>query len=264
VSRVTPAVRGARLAVSMFTAWRVDVEPPDRAEARWAMTFLPVVGLGLGILAAGAGWAVRETTINDATPVFASVVAILVLTLATRAMHLDGLADTVDGLGSLRPPDEALDIMRRGDTGPMGVVALVLVLILQIGALATCLTAGHMTLAVVVAVVTGRVAAVLSLTPRTPGVGDGLGALFAGTVPRLVAFGWAAVVTAGAFTYGNYDDRGGGPGGLHAAIAVVLGLAVAHVLRAKAVRRLGGVNGDVLGAQVEVATMVVLFVLALS
>jgi adenosylcobinamide-GDP ribazoletransferase len=258
------AVRGARLAVSLFTTWRVDVPPPDRDEARWAMTFLPVVGLALGVAAAAAGWAVRETTINDATPVFASVVAILVLALATRAMHLDGLADTVDGLGSLKPPDEALDVMRRGDTGPMGVVALVFVLVLQVGALATCLTAGHMTLAVVVAVVTGRVAAVLSATPSTPGLAGGMGALVAGSVPRFVALGWAAVVTGGAFAYGTFDDRGGGPGGLHAAVAVGLGLAAAHLLRARAVRRLGGVNGDVLGAQVEVATTVVLFVLALS
>ena len=58
-----------------------------------------------------------------------SVVA--VLAVGTRALHLDGLADTVDGFGSGWDRERALAVMRRGDIGPMGVTALVLVLGLQ-------------------------------------------------------------------------------------------------------------------------------------
>ena len=64
----------------------------------------------------------------------ALVVGLLVvgtLALGTRAMHLDGLADTVDGLGSGWDRQRALEVMRRGDIGPMGVVALVIMLGLQ-------------------------------------------------------------------------------------------------------------------------------------
>jgi adenosylcobinamide-GDP ribazoletransferase len=256
--------RGLRLAVSLFTVWRVDVPEPTREDAARAMALLPLVGLAVGLVAAAATEAVRLMTPNDATPVFSAVAGIAALALLSRGLHLDGLADTADGLGSLRPADEALAVMRRGDVGPLGVVTLVLTLVLQIGALATCVTVGRATYAFVTAVVTGRVAAVLSATPRTPGAGGGLGSLVAGSVSRRVALGWAALLTVAAYVAGTFDDRRGWRGGTHAALAVVLGLAFAHLLRHRIVRRLGGVNGDAFGAQVEVATTVALFVSALS
>ena len=58
------------------------------------------------------------------------------LALLTRGLHLDGLADLADGLGSGQPAATALDIMRRSDIGPFGTVTLVLVLLTQVAALA--------------------------------------------------------------------------------------------------------------------------------
>ena len=72
----------------------------------------------LGWLAGRTGW----------PPLLAGLVVVAVLALGTRALHLDGLADTVDGLGSGRDRERSLEIMRRGDVGPMGVIALLLVL----------------------------------------------------------------------------------------------------------------------------------------
>ncbi|NEC49139.1 adenosylcobinamide-GDP ribazoletransferase, partial [Actinospica acidiphila] len=54
----------------------------------------------------------------------------------TRGLHLDGLADTADGLGSGRPAEDALRIMKQSDVGPFGVLTLVLVLLVQVAALA--------------------------------------------------------------------------------------------------------------------------------
>jgi adenosylcobinamide-GDP ribazoletransferase len=250
--------RGLRLAVSLFTAWRVDVPEPTREDARWAMTFLPLVGLALGLVAALVTLASRQLVPWREATLLAATLGIAVPAYLSRGLHLDGLADTADGLASLRPPAEAVAVMRRGDVGPAGVLTLVLVLLLQVGALAGCVSGGHATEALVLAVTCGRVAALLSVTPRTPAVPGGLGALVAGTVPRAVAFGWAALLVAGAYAAGAIDDRGGWRGGTRDAAAVVLALAAAHLLRARAVRRLGGVTGDVLGAQVEVATTVTL------
>jgi adenosylcobinamide-GDP ribazoletransferase len=109
------------------------VHDPDRRTAGWAMVLAPVAVVPLALLAG----LVHAT--GGAAGVPALVRGLLVvgtLALGTRAMHLDGLADTVDGLGASWNSDRALEVMRRGDVGPMGAVALVVVVGLQAAALA--------------------------------------------------------------------------------------------------------------------------------
>ena len=81
----------------------------------------------------------RPAGTDDGAPrrrLLGAVLAVAVLGLLTGGLHLDGLADTADGLASRRPREEALTIMRQGDTGPLGVAALVLAVLLQVTALA--------------------------------------------------------------------------------------------------------------------------------
>jgi adenosylcobinamide-GDP ribazoletransferase len=90
-----------------------------------------------------------------------------------------------------------------------------------------------------------------------------MGALVAGTVSRPVAVLWTLVVGAGAAAYGRFDTEvGSNAGAIRGVVAVVLALAVAWIVRRHAVRRFGGVTGDVLGALCEIATMVSLLVTA--
>ena len=82
------------------------------------------------------------------------------LALLSRGLHLDGLADLADGLGSGQPAAAALDIMRRSDIGPLGTVTLILTLLIQVAALSQAESAGHGRgpAALIAAVVTGRLA----------------------------------------------------------------------------------------------------------
>ena len=115
------------------------------------MAWAPVIGLLLGAAAAAVLWVLPAST---GTPgrCSAAVIAMAVLALLTRGLHLDGLADLADGLGSRQPAGDALAIMKRSDIGPFGVVALVLTLLVQVAALARAEALGRGVTAVIAAV----------------------------------------------------------------------------------------------------------------
>ncbi len=253
-----------RAALGLFTVIPVKAGPGiGRDEAARAVLWLPVVGALLAVPAGGVLLAVQAG--GQATPrrLLAAALAVGVLALLTGGLHLDGLADTVDGLGSRRPRDEALAVMRRSDVGPFGVAALVFVVLIQVTALATVSPRWPSVAALAAAVITGRVAVVLATGPGSPAARpDGFGALVAGaTVTRARAVAGVALiaVVAAAASLGW-----GWPGALRGVAAAAAGLLAADLLRRAAKRRLGGMTGDVFGALIEVSTTTVLLVLALA
>jgi len=224
------------------------------------MAAAPGVGLVVGLAAAAVGTALSAL---GAGPLIAAVGAVAVPPALTRGLHLDGLADTADALGSGKPPEQALRIMKQSDIGPFGVIVLVLVLLAQTAALASSYGHGRVYggTAVVVAAVAGRTAITLAcregVTAARP---EGLGAAVAGVLPAGTARGTALVVTVLAATAGLPF---GGLTGLRAGVAVALGLVCAELLLRRCGRRFGGVTGDVLGALCETAVTAALLVLAL-
>ncbi|MEV4121210.1 adenosylcobinamide-GDP ribazoletransferase [Micromonospora sp. NPDC049645] len=247
---------GARLAVTTFTTLPVRAGRIDRPVAGTAMALAPVVGALLGALLTG----VLLLAAGLAPPLVAAGVTVGAAALLTRGLHLDGLADTVDALGSYRRGAAALEIMKKPDVGPFGVVALVVVLLVQAAALAdlagrswpACLAA------VVAATAAGRFGVTLACRRSVPAARpDGLGALVAGTVgPVALAAGGLAVVLLAVPAVPGRPWQG--------PLAVVAAIAVALALLTHVVRRLGGITGDVLGATVEVVTTLVYLGLVLS
>ena len=130
-------LEGPRLAVTLLTAIPLRSrggEPYPDSAWRSAMAWAPAVGLLLGGAAAGVLW--LFTRPMDSGPLLAAALAVAALALLTRGMHLDGLADLADGLGSGKPAAAALAVMKRSDIGPFGVVTVVLTLLVQVAALA--------------------------------------------------------------------------------------------------------------------------------
>ncbi len=271
-----PRWAAARLAVSMFSIIPVpsSADPPagdaplDEGLASRAVRWLPAVGLLLAAPAAALMLVVGASGTDGGVlrRLLGAVLAIALLGLLTGGLHLDGLADTVDGLASRRPRDQALEIMRRGDTGPLGVAALVFAVLLQVTALAA-LAAASERLAVaglLLGAVTARTAVVVATGPAFPAARPGgFGALVAGrTAPRdclLAAFALLVAAATAGLLLGGTALAVRLPAA--ATAGLLTGLAVARGARS----RLGGLTGDVFGAIVEIsmaATLVAVVVAA--
>jgi adenosylcobinamide-GDP ribazoletransferase len=266
---------GLRLSVTLLTVIPLRgaaAEPedgaraPDRATVAAAMTWAPAVGLLLGVLAAAVLVAADHPA--GAGPLTAAALAVACLALLSRGLHLDGLADLADGLGSGRPAPAALDIMRRSDIGPLGTVTLILTLLTQVAALSQAEAAGdgRGPAALITAAVTSRLALTWACRRGVPAARqDGLGALVAGAVrlaiPVVITLVTVAAAVAAVVISAVVIDE---PLGWTLPLAVVAGLAAAFAVQRHAVSRLGGITGDVLGALAEVATAVTLVVAAMG
>ncbi|MGW3320467.1 adenosylcobinamide-GDP ribazoletransferase, partial [Streptomyces fungicidicus] len=156
---------GLRFAFGTLTALPVRVARWDRPAARAGMLCAPVAGLAVGVLAAAVGLLLL---LLGAGALLAAVATVAVPAALTRGLHLDGLADTADGLGSAKPAGDALRIMKQSDIGPFGVLTLVLVLLAQTAALAQAYGGSWArgALAAVVAAVVARLALTLAARDR--------------------------------------------------------------------------------------------------
>lgn len=234
---------GLRLALGTLTA--LPVSPPRQVDPRTALRaalLAPVAALPLGAavaLALGLGQCL------GLEPLASGLIALGVLALGSRAFHLDGLADTADGLTASFDRERSLTVMKSGAVGPAGAATLVVVMGLQAVGFASL---APVPLAAGVLVCLSRASLVLACMRGIPAAdGTGLRAPFAGSVPVPVALAsWLLAVIVGVAA----TSALGLPWRHTLAGFGVATLVIALLLR-RATSRLGGVTGDVFGATIE-------------
>ena len=219
--------------------------PPDFTTATWAF---PLVGLVIG---ATGGAAIGFADMAGLPPFVSAAIGILVMTLLSGGMHEDGLADMADGFGGGHDVDSTMRIMHDSRIGSYGVLALILVTAMRVSLLMACLEMFAVTeLICFIAIISAasRFQPVLQLAAFPLSPHARLAALTGRPatgriIMALAIWGPALVWTVGA----------------QAALATTLpALAASLWIGSKAVRRVEGLTGDVMGATTIVAEIIML------
>jgi adenosylcobinamide-GDP ribazoletransferase len=238
---------GLGLALSFLTILpvprRQTAADPELAAA---MAWFPLVGLLLGGVLTLAAQGLSQILPAPAT----AALVVTLLAAITRALHLDGLADTLDGLGGGQTREASLRIMKDHAVGAFGAVGLVLALLLKYSLVLGLLEVGGITFLLLFPVISRSAMVLLAyLSPYARpegGLGEAMTTLTTGRT----------LVLAGGSTVLIVALAGQGRGLAALAAAAVLTWGLARYFR----HRLGGVTGDVFGAVNEVMEIVGLFI----
>lgn len=209
-------------------------------------SLFPVVGLCLGFILV-----LFNRLLGSYMPSgILSVILVALLILMTRALHLDGLGDTFDGLGAKGGPEEALRAMRDSHTGIFGLLAVVIVIALKVRALE--LMGPGRDQALLVAPTLGRWAMVV-LVYGSRSAREGLGRFMVDYVRGRHLFLATVIALTLAFAFAG-----------RVGLWIALGVSIFTIVcRLHFHRRLGGVTGDIFGAVGEMTETVALLVFAL-
>lgn len=161
------------LTVIPFAGTRSDLTEKDIGASS---AFFPLVGLAQGFLLLLFFLIFRNLFPEDVLAGF----LVVVLTLTNGGFHLEGLSDTFDALASRKSRERMLDIMKDSSSGPAGVTAIALVILMKYLLLKNVIaaeTAGS-GLAVLLFPVIGRWSMVPALFQAVSARNDGLGKLF--------------------------------------------------------------------------------------
>jgi adenosylcobinamide-GDP ribazoletransferase len=236
------SIRTLRSALAFLTVLPVaGVE--GRPGERLGRAYFPAIGAVVGLAAAAVFVLLGSFT----TPLVAAVASVTTLALLTGALHLDGLADSADGLFGGGDVARRLEVMRDPRLGSFGTVAVVLVLVGDVAALAS-MSAGRGVAALVIAGALSRLAmlAVITLVPYVRLSGLGIAAGDASHRGFDLALGAALAAVACLLDWPR------------ALVALCLVAITATAVAALARRRLGGATGDVYGATAELCLLAAL------
>jgi cobalamin 5'-phosphate synthase/cobalamin synthase len=213
----------------------------DAADVTHSASWFPLVGAMLG----GVSCLLAALLRSHLPAGMIAVLLVIADALATGAMHFDGLADTADGFGGGANREDILRIMRDHAIGSYGGVALVLVVAFKIVAYAALLSRGPWIPALILTPLLGRwsillLTATLPYAKPSPSVAAGMGmrSLVLGTAVSAVAVAAAK----------------SGRAWIAAAVVVAITACFGYYCR----RRIAGITGDTLGANVQLCESAVL------
>jgi adenosylcobinamide-GDP ribazoletransferase len=210
-----------------------------------SLIWYPLVGLLLGAILYGAAW-----LLQGQPPLLVAAILLALWVGLSGALHLDGLADTADAwVGGMGDRERTLAIMKDPASGPMGVSAVLVVLLLKFAALVALPPVALL----LIPALARSGTALLFVTTRYVRPG-GIGEALARHSPRAAVIIGALLVTAAALFIWQW----------HGTILLIASALLWWLLRHALIKRLGGFTGDTAGAMLELLECLALVVMALN
>lgn len=233
-------------AIAFFTRIPVPWLQPSETAWKKSVNWYPAVGIVIGLVLCG----VHQAALYLFSPLLAAVLMLVIWVYITGGLHLDGWMDLADGLGSSRPREQVLAIMKDSRVGAMGVLAAILLLLLKTAALVELTGPEWMLLLLVPLAARTHVLLSIRFWPylsAEKGIGKGISE---GLSSLAIWLGYVVLVAAGWLL-----------GGWAAVTAIVVSMLFALWFSRAVAGRLGGLNGDCYGAVIESSEAVMLLVL---
>jgi adenosylcobinamide-GDP ribazoletransferase len=237
-------------AVSFLTVFPVKIGEASERDLAGSAVFFPVVGYLIGAILLGAHYCAGFLAGNPAAAVFTVAVWLCV----TRMLHFDGLTDVADGFWGGKSPEDRMRIMKDSRMGSFGTAAGILLIAGKIVFL-TQLPSKTVLMTLLVIPAAARMTTPIICAATRKAAGEGLGAIFVRNTSRP-----AMIVAAVLFLVLSFFILDPLRAAIVAAVAAVVSLSAVRMAR----RMIGGVNGDVLGAAIEITEWLCLLALCVA
>lgn len=225
---------------------RVPIRTSGAIAHHRAVPWFPIAGVLIGAVVGGVATGVAELV----PPLVAGAVAVAVGLLVTGAFHEDGLADVADAFGGGWTVERRLEILKDSRHGTYGVAALSTSIVIRVAAAASIAAPAALFASFVAAHALGRSAAVVAMRAAPPATESGLGVSAVSAlrpVPTAIGLTSGIAVVTALTGWWIVPFLGAAAIGVSATVWL-------------AVRKIGGIAGDVLGAVEQVVECLVLVV----
>jgi adenosylcobinamide-GDP ribazoletransferase len=201
--------------------------------------FFPFTGMVIGALSAGAYY-IGLLMGKD----IAALLGVLVLIFVTGGIHIDGLSDTCDGFFSSREKEKILEIMKDSCSGTFGVIAIVLDILVKYLLLSRL--QANVLPCLMLSCANARLTAVMLMSFTKTARPGGLGAMFSDSITKRYFYLGSSLYVALIISFF----------GVKSLVPLAAAMVASFLIANKAYRTIGGLTGDVYGANVEICEIV--------
>ena len=269
-------MKGFLLLLSFMTRIPMPKIDYDEEKLGKSMKLFPLVGVVIGFILLFFSIVFSYVLSNLSFSAFLPIIILVVILtdlISTGALHLDGLADTFDGIFSYRSKHKMLEIMKDSRLGSNGALALILYFLIKFVLLYSLLMEdqGETVFAVLTYPVVARLCSVISCASAPYARGSGMGKTFVDNkktsgvvIATLITVVYSGVVLfymmGSQFNYFLPLDLFMKSFGVNLLIIAILGL-FAFSFSKLIERKIGGITGDTLGALLEISSLIYLFLI---